>query len=95
MELTNIGNADVVAKVTAVTFDGTVALDNFSVTIPAGQRKDVSIHDTAGSDVFGVVRVTHDAPFGTLLGVVSQYSGDVTDFKLGGTSTLVPFTQNQ
>lgn len=95
LELTNTSNAEIVALVTAIEFDGTVALDNTSFTVPAGQRVDVSLHDFAGMNRFGVVRVTHNGPLGSLVAAVSQYFGTVSDFRLGGSQYLVPFSQGQ
>lgn len=88
LELTNIGNATITARVSAIEFDDTVALNNAEFAVPAGQRVDVSLHDFAGMNKFGFVRVTHDAPLGTLNGAVSQYFGTVEDFRLGGSQQL-------
>ena len=68
LELQNIGNAPITAKVTAVTFSGDTVIDNQTVSIPAGRRVDVSIHDAAGSDVFGSLIVTHNGPVGNATG---------------------------
>ncbi len=93
LELTNIGNATLNGTITATNFDGTVVINAQAFSVAAQRRVDIDLHTPAGTDKFGVVRVTHDGPLGTLQGNVSQYSGTVSSFGLTGSAPLVPFDQ--
>lgn len=93
LELTNIGNQTISGTITAINFDGTTVINAQAFSVPAQRRVDVDLHTPAGADKFGLVRVTTDGPFGTLLGNVSQYSGTVTSFSLQTSDALVPFDQ--
>ena len=93
LELTNIGNQTLNGTITATNFDGTVVINAQSFSVAAQRRADVDLHTPVGVDKFGVVRVTHDGPLGTLKGNVSQYKGIVSDFTLTDAAPLEPFDQ--
>jgi len=93
LEITNISNQDIVVKVTAVNFDGTVVINGLTQTVPAGRRVDIDVHSAAGNNVFGGIMVTHDGPYGALQANVSQYAGTVADFSLSTSTPLRPRDQ--
>ncbi|MFN8389551.1 MAG: hypothetical protein U0136_04610 [Bdellovibrionota bacterium] len=94
LELTNVSNAQITAKVTAINYDGTVAINGQSVVIDPTRRLDVDIHTPAGANKYGMIIVTHNGPAGALKGNVSQYSGNVNNFDLAGSEPLRPIEQN-
>lgn len=93
LELSNITNASITGTITATNFDGTVVINGQAFTVPAGRRVDVDIHSAAGADKFGIIKVIHDGPFGSLQGNVSQYSGSVSNFSLSASIPLRPVEQ--
>ncbi len=93
LELTNIGNQTLNGTITATNFDGTVVINAQPFSVLPQRRVDVDLHTPVGVDKFGVVRVTHDGPLGTLKGNVSQYKGTVADFTLTDAAPLLPFDQ--
>ena len=93
LELTNVTNATVTGKVTAITADGTTVINGAGFSISAQRRADIDLHTPAGADKYGLVIVTHDGPVGALKGGVSQYSGTVSSFELTGFVPLTPTEQ--
>jgi hypothetical protein len=92
LELTNTSNTDIIAKIKAVTSDGTLALNNFTVTVPAGLRFDIDLHTPVGQGKYGNIVVTHDGAVGALTGYVSQYLGTGESFAL---STSLPLATRE
>ncbi|MCC6220613.1 MAG: hypothetical protein IT291_05145 [Deltaproteobacteria bacterium] len=88
LELLNTTNDTVTALVTAINFDGTVVIDQQSVSIAANRRADVDIHTAAGANKFGLIMVSHNGPFGALQGRVSMYSGTTSSFTLDASVDL-------
>lgn len=95
LELKNIGNKTITGTITAIDFAGNVALNAVEFSVAAQRRFDIDLHTPVGADKYGIVRVTHNAPLGTLVGTVSQYQGTVTDFSLTATVPMVPFDQGK
>jgi len=93
LELTNVTNATITGKITAITADGTTVINAAGFSISAQRRADVDLHTPAGADKYGLVIVTHDGPVGALKGGVSQYSGTVSSFELTGYVPLTPTEQ--
>lgn len=89
LELTNITNASVTAKVRGYNFDGTATV-NSTVTIGPNSRFDVDIHSAAGQNKYGILIVTHDGPYGALIGYVSQYTGTPESLIQTGSIKLKP-----
>lgn len=78
LEVLNTTNSTINFKVTATNFDGTVVINNASYSVPAGRRFDVDIHTPAGLSKYGLIKITHDGPFGALQAGVSFYKTDFT-----------------
>ena len=93
LELTNISSAQIGGKIYAVNFDGTVAINGAAFTVEPNRRLDIDLHTPAGADKYGLVYVSHNGPFGSLKGTVSQYTGTVSNFNLTGTIPLTPIEQ--
>ena len=94
LQLSNKGNADCTATIALVDNNGAaITLTSPTVTVPAQQRRDVDLHTPAGTNKFGTVRITHDCPFKTLDGTVSQYVGTVSSFSLAAAIPLTSFEQ--
>ncbi len=87
LELTNTTSGTITARVRGFNFDGTATV-NTSVSIAPGTRFDIDIHTAAGANKYGSLIVTHDGPFGALLGYVSQYSGSPSSLVLTGSIPL-------
>lgn len=88
LELENVSNAAIVAKVTAKDNAGTTLLNASSQSLAVGTRFDVDIHTSAGTDVYGPIIVTHDGPLGAIQGRTSFYTGTVSNFLLNGNQPL-------
>ncbi len=95
LELTNTSDDSISGTITATNFDGEVVIDEDDFTVAANSRSDIDIHTAAGTDKFGIIKVVHNGPFGSLQGVVSQYSGSVSDFDLSTSTPLTPREQVQ
>lgn len=95
LELTNLSNASISGTITAITSDGTVAVNAATFTIAPDRRFDVDLHSAVGADKYGLVRVTQNGPAGALKAIVSQYQGTPTNFTLTATIPLVPVGQRQ
>lgn len=93
LELTNIGNAQISGTITAITSDGTTVINAVPFTVEAQRRTDIDLHTAVGVDKYGIVRVTHNGPLGTLIRTVSQYQGTVSNFSLTATLPMVLFDQ--
>ena len=85
LEISNLTNSSISGRIYATNFDGTVVINGSSFTVPAGRRSDVSIHDAAGPNVFGILKIVHDGPLGALQANTSFYSGPVNALELKGT----------
>jgi len=87
IELLNISNAPLNARVKGFNFDGGTPFDR-DVMIQPNARVDVDVHITTGPDKYGTITITHDGPYGSLVGHLSTYHEK--DGKLvGGTSVLL------
>lgn len=98
LELTNRGNQAFAGTITAIDYNGTVAINKAPFTVPAQRRVDIDIHTATGANRYGTIIVTSNAPLGTLIGAVSQYeapgnSNNENNFSLTTTIPLVPFVQ--
>jgi len=85
LEISNLTNSSISGRIYATNFDGTVVINGSSFTVGAGRRNDISIHDAAGPNVFGVLKIVHDGPLGALQANTSFYSGSVSALELKGT----------
>lgn len=88
LELSNLGNQAITVVVSAVSSDGSTAINAVPYSIPSQRRFDVNLHEPIGAGKYGFVRVTHNAPLGTLQGVVSQYQTSGSTFALTATIPL-------
>lgn len=85
LEITNISNSTITGKIYATSYDGTTVINGTSFTIPSNRRVDTSIHDAAGPNVFGSIKIVHDGPLGSLKAKTSYYSGPVSALELKAT----------
>jgi len=94
LEISNLTNTTITGTITAVNFDGTTVINRQAFSVSANNRADVDLHTPAGLNRFGVIRVTHNGPFGALQASVSQYSGTALSLQLSTTVPLRPRDQN-
>ena len=94
LELLNISNAPIRVYVTAVNYDGHIVVDNLSYEIAANRRQDVDLHTPAGLSKYGLVKVTHNGPYGSLQAQVSQYNGTIESMYLTASTPVRPRDQN-
>lgn len=85
LEISNLTNATINGKIYATNYDGTVVINGSAFSVAAGIRADVNIHEAAGPNVFGIVKIVHDGPLGALQANTSFYSGPVDALELQAT----------
>ncbi len=85
LEITNTTNSTITGKIYATSSSGTAVIDGSAFSIPANRRVDTSIHDAAGVNVYGSIKIVHDGPLGALRANVSYYSGPVSALELKAT----------
>jgi hypothetical protein len=93
LEIINTTSTTLNYTIYAVNWDGTVVLDNVPGTVAANQRVDIDIHSSAGANMFGMIQVSHDGPYGALQAAVSQYTGPVSTLTLRASIPLKPRDQ--
>jgi hypothetical protein len=85
LEISNITNKTITGKIYATNFDGTVVINGTAFSVESENRIDINIHDAAGPNVYGLIKIVHDGPLGALLANTSYYTGPVTALELKGT----------
>lgn len=87
LELTNITNATINGRIRGFNFDGSPTIDT-TFSLSPNSRQDFDLHTAAGSNKYGSLIVTHNAPYGGLKGGVSQYTPVSGGLQLGATVPL-------
>lgn len=85
LEISNLTNQTINGKIFATNFNGVVVINGANFSVLAGRRTDISLHDAAGPNVFGLLKIVHDGPLGALQANTSFYSGPVSSLELKGT----------
>ncbi len=85
LEISNLTNATINGKIYATNYDGTVVINGSAFSVAAGLRADVNIHEAAGPNAFGILKIVHDGPLGALQANTSFYSGPVDALELQAT----------
>lgn len=94
LELKNISTSSVIATVILKTTTGT-QISRFNVTLAAGERRDLAIHDVSGaSNTFGSIQVPHNGALGAIVGNVSKYLISGSSVVITATEPLSPRVQN-
>ena len=74
LELSNDSAIDLNTRIVVIKNDGT-ELARVNVTVPAGQQKDISVHDIAGAaNTFGRIMVAHDGALDGLRAKITKYT---------------------
>jgi hypothetical protein len=85
LEISNITNKTINGKIYATNFDGTKVIDGAAFSVESENRIDINIHGAAGPNVYGLIKIVHDGPLGSLLANTSYYTGPVSALELKGT----------
>ncbi len=82
VEIQSLADVDQSVFVTIVDSNGNTQVDNQEFTAQSNTRTDLIFSDLPAQN-FGQIRITHNAPFGSLRGIVAEY-----DFGSDGSITL-------
>jgi hypothetical protein len=85
LELTNITSIAVNVKIYVIDFAGNILIEGAPYTLSSDQRRDIDLHTAAGTGNFGLVKILHDGPIGSIVANTSYYKGTAADFTLTDT----------